>query len=99
MLSSNLFTKRQIENYLISVCGKDVHKSRETMNFIKKLARDVESGYKIGLKDGYAGTPVPEKSQLLPDSSQVSELAKAAVDFAYSAYRAGYLAGKAKRGD
>ena len=93
MFDSNFFSRKRVENYLIAVCGKGVRRDKATMEYIKKMARNAECAYEIGLRDGENG------AQLYPDSSALSELAMSAIDFAYSAYSTGHLVGSAKRGD
>ena len=99
MFDTNFFSRKRVENYLIAVCGKGVRRDKATMEYIRKMARNAECAYEIGLRDGENGTELVEKAQLYPDSSALSELAMSAIDFAYSAYSAGHLVGSAKRGD
>lgn len=99
MFDSNFFSKKQVEKFLIATCGKGVRRDKATMEYIRKMARNVESAYEIGLRDGENGTELVDKAQLYSDSSALSELAMSAIDFAYSAYSTGHLVGSAKRGD
>ena len=99
MLVKNFFSHKSIEQFLIGVCGKTVRKDKRTMKYIRSLARNVEAAYKIGLTEGRSGKGLELESHAIPETLPVDSMSRLAVEYAYQAYRAGYLAGDAERGD
>lgn len=100
MFDKTLFSQKSVQNHFLALCGKEARRDKGTMNFIRKTAKNIETAYKIGLRDGQRGEPLAKKDQLMnAGASANSELLQSIVDFAYEAYRAGHMAGTVKRGE
>lgn len=100
MFDKTLFSQKSVQNHFLAFCGKEMRKDKNAMNFIRKTAKNIETAYKIGLRDGQNGEPLAKKDQLMnTDAPADSELLQSIADFAYEAYRAGHLAGTVKRGE
>lgn len=100
MFNKTLFSQKSVQNHFLALCGEEARKDKRTMNFIHKTAKNIETAYKIGLRDGHNGEPLAKKDQLVStDNSADSELLRSILDFAYEAYRAGHMAGTVRRGE
>lgn len=100
MIGKTFFSRKLVEKFLLSCCGKEARRDKRTMDFIRKTTQNVENAYKIGFCDGKNGEPLVEKDQLMNTGASVpSELVRSVADFAYSAYQYGHTVGTLKGGD
>lgn len=85
------FDRKEIEKFLFAAYKNDTRLPRRvTRKYLRKQARNIEHGYKIGFRDAAAGkTLVPREDLPDGDNSRVQGI----FNMAYTAYREGYEAG------
>lgn len=93
--AANPFDRKYVEKMLFAQFMPAAVNKRKTRSFLRGMARQIEHGYRIGVKDGEAGNRLIELEELQkPDESP---MARTMLRYAYTAYRSGYQAGMGRR--
>lgn len=87
MTISDSALQRHFETVLLLSSPPSVRKSREGKQHMRKMARRAAEAYRCGQSDARAGKPCADE---IKETEDPSELVRATVQFAYTAYTAGY---------